>query len=130
MAAGLPDGGFLPGPQPQGPARPTGGLAQEALQLRLAALRDAVGAAVSRRSSTPSNSPTERGSHNRPVGRCGMPMWARSAAASRTNVSRSAGETGRQTTSSTWSAASRVVSACRQVDRSGTQVHGANGGTK
>lgn len=46
MAAGLPDGGFLPGPQLQMLAQPAGRLAEEVLQLKLAALRDAVGAAV------------------------------------------------------------------------------------
>ncbi|MFF1561037.1 IclR family transcriptional regulator C-terminal domain-containing protein [Streptomyces sp. NPDC058279] len=46
MADGLDDGGYLPGPQLQVLAQPGGGLAEVALQDNLAALRDAVGAAV------------------------------------------------------------------------------------
>ncbi|MDD9375084.1 IclR family transcriptional regulator C-terminal domain-containing protein, partial [Streptomyces sp. ZAF1911] len=46
MAAGLDDGGYVPGPQLQVLAQPAGGLAEAALQNNLATLRDAVGAAV------------------------------------------------------------------------------------
>ncbi|MFG2986997.1 IclR family transcriptional regulator C-terminal domain-containing protein [Streptomyces sp. NPDC048258] len=46
MAAGLDDGGYLPGPKLQILAQPAGGLAEAALQENLATLRDAVGAAV------------------------------------------------------------------------------------